>query len=625
MKNVLVILTSCGFLIFSPLLAQKSPIPPEKIPLENLDVFKATTANWNIVGDVFYDLNGGKSKIENGDGILLNTLQKGNNDAIMTSFEHGDMELELDFMMPKGSNSGIYFQGRYEVQLFDSWGINDPKYSDVGAIYQRWDVSRGSGKEGFEGHPPFINVARAPGLWQNLKVVFKAPRFDAQGNKTQNAKFESVYLNDVLVQKNVEITGPTQAAFFDDEKPLGPLAIQGDHGGVAIRNIAYKTFGTESVALKDMKLTYYDSIKTIDDFTVEAPKGTMEIDVLDHLAPASRNEFAGVIEGDLTLPSNGDYFFSLNLEWVPDDTPPGIINGAGKLFIDDKEVLEVDGVTGKANASVQLSAGNHKLKLMYFKSFGYWYARSNNITLNVESKSVSQTALNVPLRAVDPVSKIAVNVGEKTQTQRGFLMHQGEKRTHTMAVGEPGGANYAVDLSSGELLGVWRGGFVETTPMWHGRGETQLMLPMGDLIEFEAKPSIAILSDKNQAWPKDAKEITYEGYQFMKNGEPVVKYFLAGNEIIDTFVTEGGGKRLTRTIQVIPTAENSQFYCRVAEGSTIEKLPNGLYAIDDKKYYIEFEGKVSPEIRSTAEGKKEMILPVQVKDGMGSVGYSFVW
>ncbi|WP_425639261.1 family 16 glycoside hydrolase [Algoriphagus yeomjeoni] len=625
MNNKIFLICCCLYIKAIASIAQDSPIPFEVLPLQSLSEFQSTSANWQIVQDVYYDLNGGKSKATNGTGVLLNTLQKGDNQAIKTAFEHGDIELELDFMMPKGSNSGVYLQGRYEVQLFDSWAEKDPKYSDAGAIYQRWDASRGAGREGYEGHPPLVNVSRAPGLWQSLRIVFQAPRFDSNGKKVANAKFISVYQNDVLVQKNIEVTGPTQAAFFEDEQALGPLVIQGDHGGVAIRNIKYKTYGSENVTLEQMKLTYYDSIKSISDFATANPRGEMDIDVLAHLAPATRNEFSGTVEGTLVIPSDGEYFFNLNLAWVPDDTPPGNINGAGKLFIDDKEVVYVDGVTGKASGSTQLTAGNHKVKLNYFKKYGHWYAPSNDITLTVEGNGVAKTALNSPIRAYDPVGQIALNVDSKAEMQRGFIMHDGEKRTHTVAVGEPGGANYAIDLSRGELLSVWRGDFVETTPMWYGRGETQLMLPLGNVIEFAGKPSLSVLASKEAAWPTEIDGFTYEGYELKQDGSPVISYKMPGVSFKETLDTKESGKKLVHTLNLVSETNASQIYCLVAQGSTIEKLPNGLYAIDDKSYYIEFEGKESPMVRNSADGSKELVLPVSLKNNVGVITYSIVW
>ena len=68
-------------------------------------------------------------------------------------------------------------------------------------------------------------------------MVFRAPRFDKTGRKIANARFEKVVHNGVLVHSDIEVTGPTRAGVYDDEKPLGPLMLQGDHGPVAYRNL----------------------------------------------------------------------------------------------------------------------------------------------------------------------------------------------------------------------------------------------------------------------------------------------------------------------------------------------------------------------------------------------------
>jgi hypothetical protein len=127
----------------------------------------------------------------------------------------------------------VYFQGRYEVQVFDSWGVEKPKHSDCGGIYERWRDDRG-----FEGRPPKVNASRPPGEWQSFDVVFRAPRFDEFGNKTEDARFVSVKHNGVLIHENVPLSGPTRAALHEtNEAAYGPLMLQGDHGPVAYRNL----------------------------------------------------------------------------------------------------------------------------------------------------------------------------------------------------------------------------------------------------------------------------------------------------------------------------------------------------------------------------------------------------
>jgi hypothetical protein len=207
------------------------------IALNDFHAFKNTGKNWQLAADVSTDFTRQTAmKVTAGKGILVNLPGKGGNEHLVTNESFGDLELELEFMMAKNSNSGIYLQGRYELQLLDSWNKPTVTFEDCGGIYQRWDDQK-PGNEGFEGIAPLVNVARAPGLWQQLKIRFKAPRFDSQGKKIAPARFEEVYLNGILVQQAAAVSGPTRSALFNDEQPTGPLMIQGDHGSIAIRNI----------------------------------------------------------------------------------------------------------------------------------------------------------------------------------------------------------------------------------------------------------------------------------------------------------------------------------------------------------------------------------------------------
>jgi hypothetical protein len=622
----LYLLVSCFSLLGTKAAAQAHAQALTPVALTDLQAFQPVTANWQLAGDVSFDLlKAGKGKTTPGTGVLVNKPGKKENGHLFTTMEHGDLELELDFMMAKNSNAGVYLQGRYEIQLFDSWGKQAPTFADAGAIYQRWDESRGPGREGYEGHPPLVNVAKAPGLWQTLRIVFRAPRFNAQGQKTENARFVEVYQNDMLVQKNVEVTGPTQAAAFNDEKPLGPLMIQGDHGGVAIRNIRYKAYGTATVALQDLKLQAYENIDKLGDFATQAPKAEMDIDVLAHLAPASRDKFAGRIYGTIRVPVAGAYSFNLNLAWIPMDTNPNYINGAGALTIGDKPVLTVTGRTGVAGGVVQLEAGAHPFSLVYFKRSAYWYARSNDITLSVAGPGIANTALNTPLRAADPVGAILLKADKGTAMQRGFLLHQGRKRTHVIAVGEPGGANYARDLDKGALLQIWRGDFLETTPMWHGRGETQLALPQGSVIAFAAKPTLAFLADQQAAWPDSNAAYTNRGYDVSPAGRPVFKYNLGAASVREALEPADNGRQFSHTFSIQAGPATPDLWCRLAEGTDITPLGKGWYAVNDKQYFIQVSGKAKALVRTTAQGTRELLLPVKASPQGAQVRYSIVW
>ena len=185
---------------------------------------------WKVVADVKLDPSDPKKLVGTGEGsggsggvLLRGPFDHGSD--VYTEQAFGDCDLHLEFMVPKGSNSGVYLMGEYEVQVLDSFGKPDNRLGqgDVGAIYSA--------------AKPAKNASKAPGEWQTFDISFQAPRFDAGGKKTQNAKFLSVKLNGQEIQKDVEVKGPTGGHLKNEETPTGPLLLQGDHGIVAFRNI----------------------------------------------------------------------------------------------------------------------------------------------------------------------------------------------------------------------------------------------------------------------------------------------------------------------------------------------------------------------------------------------------
>jgi len=209
----------------------------ELIKGEGVEGWRKPTGDWMNVGEAAKDSNNEKMiATRPGHGVLVNG-KTGRTRNLFTEMQHGDCEAHIEFMVPKGSNSGAYFMGRYEIQVFDSFGVEKAPYPGIecGGIYERWDDKRKP--PGFEGRSPRVNASKAPGEWQTFDVVFLAPRFDKDGKKTANARFVKVVHNGQVVHENVEVTGPTRAPAYGDEKPQGPLMFQGDHGPVAYRNV----------------------------------------------------------------------------------------------------------------------------------------------------------------------------------------------------------------------------------------------------------------------------------------------------------------------------------------------------------------------------------------------------
>ena len=202
----------------------------------DLTEWRQPTGEWRNSGPVELDPDDkGRFLARPGTAVLSNG-REGKTVNLVSAAEFGDCEAHIEFCVPQGSNSGIYFQGRYEIQVLDSFGKTELKYGDNGGVYRN--------DRGFEGRAPSINVSRAPGEWQTFDVVFRAPRFNSQGKKTADARFVSVRHNGRVIHSDVDVNGPTTAAAYSDERPLGPLMLQGDHGPVAYRNLWVRPTGT---------------------------------------------------------------------------------------------------------------------------------------------------------------------------------------------------------------------------------------------------------------------------------------------------------------------------------------------------------------------------------------------
>ena len=209
----------------------------------DFSAWRGDTGQWQIVGDVFADP--GNEKLlssKPGTGTIVNG-PTGRTSHLFSKAEFGDVKAHIEFIVSKGSNSGVYFMGRYEIQVYDSYGTEKSVYPGIecGGIYERWDENRNP--KGYEGHSPRVNGSKAPGQWQTFDVIFRAPRFDKTGRKLTNARFEKVLHNGIVVHEDVELTGPTRAGAYNDEKSTGPLMLQGDHGPVAYRNIRIEPAG----------------------------------------------------------------------------------------------------------------------------------------------------------------------------------------------------------------------------------------------------------------------------------------------------------------------------------------------------------------------------------------------
>jgi hypothetical protein len=206
------------------------------VDASGFEAWRAPSSEWFHARNARIDPRNPKRLLgEPGDaGVIING-STGKAENLITKEVYGDIEFHCEFMVPAGSNSGVKFEGLYEIQIADSWGVASPKASDCGGIYPRAEL-KPKYHHIDNGIPPRENAARKPGEWQTLDVIFQPPRMTADDKKMANARFLKVVLNGKVIHENVELKTPTGNAWHDKETPLGPILLQGDHGPVAFRD-----------------------------------------------------------------------------------------------------------------------------------------------------------------------------------------------------------------------------------------------------------------------------------------------------------------------------------------------------------------------------------------------------
>ena len=580
---------------------------PDALSLKMLDYTTLQLPpNWKNVGTVSSDLQIEKDlQFTEGTGILA-CLETG--EHLNTGLEHGDIDVAVKVLIPKNSNSGIYFQGRYELQILDSWKKEKVNHEDLGGIYAHtYDEALGTD---IGGVAPAVNAAKAPGLWQDLHILFRAPKFDANGTKTENAKFEYVYLNGHKIQENIALEKPTIAHQLDGEAAMGPIFIQGDHGPVAFKEFKYKKMGTDTVAFSNVQYALYKGHwDTIPDFAALTPVKSGKVDNLNKLEDLAgqKDKFGMVFTMDIDIPKNGEYLFTT------------LIDDGGDLFIDSTLVVHNLGEPGLGTARglIELSKGKHQLKLTYFEEV--WLALAVIYVEGPEMPKKTLASFDVTQTwGSGNNNKAKVAATEQPALLRGFVDFKGTKKTHALTVGDPSGIHYSYDLRDGTLLKSWRGDFADVTNMWVGRGESQTLLPENAAAEFSEGVPVAQLSNADGAWPEFRSDnYKNRGYRLDPEGRPIFLSSFKEVKLEDRVIPNGNGG-LSRKVNFTGEGTKSNLYFRIAKGGKIVRLANGLYSVDGD-YYLKVSENTPVTIRS-GELEDELVATAE-----NQINYELIW
>jgi len=576
-------------------------IAQKKIDLSDLKEFNNAGGNWHIAGDVKADYTKNHDlSFTPGSGILVNLPTPSDRKDLYTNLKHGDIDLELDCMMAKGSNSGIYLQGRYEIQLLDSWGVVNPRSSDMGGIYERYDNSRPEGQKNIDGHAPRQNTSKAPGLWQHMKISFQAPRFEG-GVKVKNAKVLSIELNGILILENIELFAPTAGSVSEVEVASDALRIQGDHGQVAFKNIVITQMDKPKPVISDLWITVLKgNFEKVPDLTEK--RGFLKEPtpiISTNIDGVPDNGFLARYLGIIHIKEAGNYKFRMVTK-----------GGTGSLNINNQNLIYFG--SSHQDSSINLPVGDYNFEV-FFSKYMDWVKSS--LIVYTEGPGIREFIIsdptNIPVDLPDP---ILVQANENT-ILRSFIDLPNKKRiVHAVNVGSPQKINYTFDMDNGSIFQLWRGDFLDATRMWTGRGDGTAKT-LGSVL-YLGPPAFPInkMSNANTPWKTDTTgmEFITKGYTLDDKGFPSFKFKILGATVTDKVKVLESGQGIQHEILVEKSTKDLSW--RLVDAKVIEEISPGLYLIDDKSYYIKVENSESlrPTIREQ-NGRKELIVPIQDK------------
>lgn len=463
---------------------------------------------------------------------------------------HEDLNLKLSFRADAGAKADLLVQGKYTIEL--------PTLAVAGA-------------------EPRIEPATSPGVWQDLEIVFISAKDD------KPAIFPAVYLNGTLVYYQV----PLQAA---SGQPAGPLTLNVKSGSVELADLRQSPQGGKGSLINqegkvelNMPLLEYElyelpaGTEDVTNWGQLTPKKTGYINRFDLNAIRETGTMYGIrFFGSLHIPKAGEYSFT--------SSSPA----ATRVYVDGQKVIDQSGKHGYLHTEgfIELSEGQHEVRVDYFQNGGwskfdlaYKTPDGNTGYLNtMEEKKTIATA-----GASDPQ---VLETDEYPYLLRSFLYFPAPKvydiatkRTHVISVGEAQGPHYSLDLQNGALLQAWCGGFADTYEMWVGRGEPQVMRPLGPVVPFDGTPQWAQLDGDDDPWPlayTAEAGFRHHEHHLDEAGRPTFIYGMGQHSFSDKFTpTETGLLReLTHTV-----GGNGTIFTKVASAREIVETSPGEYQL----------------------------------------------
>lgn len=518
-------------------------------------------ANWQRAGSVAGSANQTTLKTQPGNGLLVGNAGQ----PLTLTSQPSDFMLSFDWLTTAGTLATLTLPSGYALDLTKN------------------------------------RAAKAPGLWQTVAVTYQA------GGSKKPATLVKYTLNGIIINEGETL--PLQAAGTGQT-----VQLMAKNGVVAIRNVGIRALANRSVASWDGPLTYKlykEAIETREGLASKTPIKTDTVSRVSYdVAYGQSGNFTMIFDGKLNVPAAGDYQFDMHM------------GGFGGLWIDGKQLVAMDRryLGTPEIRMVPLTAGRHDVQVMFSRS---WPRPGLGLFISQAGTRPQALQADGSLPEFAPVGQVLIEPDAKPTLIRSFIQMPGEitKRTHALSVGSRTGMHYAVDLDQMALLMAWKGDFADATELWYERGEPQLLKPNGTTVYPAPRTALAVLSNATTAWPDSVGEnvLQYKGISLDKDGSPSVDYTMNGTTIRDQIrPTETA---LSRTFTLGGTAPAGQLYCRLAGGKSLEEIAKGLYAVDDRSYYVRFDPKAPVSVRQSG-GRQELIMPIYLKNGAATVQYS---
>ncbi|MGL4629862.1 MAG: hypothetical protein ACRCVT_01555 [Leadbetterella sp.] len=494
------------------------PIKPSESSVWHLKESK-----WETTDKVdFHPFESKKLKVASNGSILLGRNGAG---SLRSSLSGSSYRVRLSFSLDLFGSLTIELGGNHSFR-FNS--------QENGVFYGANNVLK-----------PQQNVLRKTGLWQSFDaiVIEKEKFFQVQYVKLNGVK---IYDNLLIVkEKNLKAT---------------TLNLTNDAGNVAVKDIEFNAYTLDpKIELNELSYKIKEAVEwhSTQPSEINPIEGKTNELLLDY----PNNTYKNCIiytSGKMKVKKTDTYLFKTN--------------GSGRvgLTIDNKVYFETkDFAHGpQGECLVNLSEGEHSFILLYQRP-GWW---TGALSWTVESTSSPIQELNSKsmVQEIYLPGEMRVTPINSNENIRSFINFRNKKLTHVISSGSPMGYHFCYDLNQATPLYFWKGKFADVTEMWYDRGEPQLLMPQGLMLENHGKFPIKG-DDKNNP--------IYKGYSLDASQVPTFSYRYGALELTNKISPLADGFQYE-----VNESSGAEFTILVAEVPSITYISKRMINVSDRIY-----------------------------------------